>query len=207
MGAPHTNSNDTHGLPRVSRPGDAEALLAVRWSKLGAYALQRAYGGEPTRFDRDRPDHPRLRQLALEIHHPFEDLRDAVRYQLGRLVPALAVERGGFPGRPDPAERLGRQLGLMEGVIDSLPWESQLRCLANEPAVGGTEALFEGGCRQPALEAMITGYHQAMDTRIPHRPVNPRAAARKRAGRAVRALRVEELVGRRATRLLSPDLR
>jgi hypothetical protein len=191
---------------RLSRPGDAEALLAARWRDLGAYALQRAYGGEPEAFRSDAPEHSSLSLLATEIDHPFDDLLAATRYQLGLEIPTLAPSRGGLPADIEPAERLGRQLGLLQGVLDQLPWRAQLRCLAETAQDADLDGLRERGCRHPALDALITGYHQDMDTSLPHRAQDPRAAARKRVARELAGLRVEAHAGRRAAGLLVADL-
>ncbi len=206
MGSQGIRTGTTQVATRLSRPGDAEALLAARWRDLGAYALQRAYGGEPEAFWSDAPEHPSLSQLATEIYHPFDDLLAATRYQLGLEIPTLAPVRGGLPTAMEPAERLGRQLGLMEGVLDHPPWRSQLRCLAGSAQDADADALRERGCRHPALDALITGYHQDMDTALPHRAQDPRAAARKRVVRALAGLRVEAHAGRRAAHMLVADL-
>ena len=191
---------------RLSRPGDAEALLAARWRDLGVYALQRAHEGEPEAFLREAPEHSSLRQLATEIDHPFDDLLAATRYQLGLEIPTLAPELGGLPTGTAPAERLGRQLGLMEGVLEHPPWEAQLRCLTEATPNADLDGLRERGCRHPALDALITGYHQDMDTSLPHRARDPRAAARKRVRRGLAGLRVERHAGCRAAGLLVADL-
>ncbi|MFH1463222.1 MAG: hypothetical protein ABIO70_02440 [Pseudomonadota bacterium] len=179
---------------RLTRPGDGEALLALRGNELGALALARAYGGEPDHYRADSPAYGRLRRLSRELALPFEELVAAVRYRLGEVVPALPPEQGGLPVDTPIAARLGRQLGNLAGVVEHPPLMGQLRCLAHHS--GRTpEALMAETCRGETLDAFISGYHGAMDLRQPLRAREARPSLRRDLRRALCGLRVEARIG------------